>query len=118
MTRPRATGRSGSAGRCPFPASRARPRKDSLATTTSARLICESHDDKGNVVEYEYLPEDTRDVDFTRASERNRSRSANRYLKFVRYGNHAPYLPTLGSGPWPAPPDDAWYFEMVFDYGE
>ncbi len=81
-------------------------------------LICESYDDKGNVVEYEYLPEDTRDVDFTRASERNRSRSANSYLKFIRYGNHVPYLPTLGRGPWPAPPDDAWYFEMVFDYGE
>jgi RHS repeat-associated protein len=83
-------------------------------------LICESYDDKGNVMAYGYKPEDDENVDRTRASELNRERRANRYLKRIRYGNHSPYLPALAPGaPWPAvPTDDQWYFELVFDYGE
>jgi len=57
-------------------------------------LICESYDDKGNAVLYEYKPEDSDGVDvFTGAHERNRTpllRSANRYLKRVKYGNISP----------------------------
>lgn len=83
-------------------------------------LICESYDDKGNVMAYGYKPEDDENVDRTRASELNRERRANRYLKRIRYGNHSPYLPALTPGaPWPAlPTDEQWYFELVFDYGE
>src|SRR5207245_8205094 len=87
-------------------------------------LICESYDDKGNVVAYAYKAEDGENVDVTQANERNRSRApitrtANRYLKHIRYGNHAPYFPKLlEDRAWPAPPSDQWYFEVVFDYGE
>jgi RHS repeat-associated protein len=95
-------------------------------------LICESYDDKGNVILYRYQSEDGENVDLSQAHERNRGlktdslRSANRYLKSVFYGNRKPYLPKLLAGEeWPAPPDtdkddyaDHWMFEVVFDYEE
>ncbi len=61
-------------------------------------LICETRDDKGNAVVYDYQREDGAGVDLTRAHERNRGdrddprRSANRYLKHIRYGNRVPLL--------------------------
>ncbi len=99
-------------------------------------LICESHDDKGNVIVYDYESEDSARIfedpvgkPLSKAHERNRSdqtRSANRYLKRIRYGNHAPYFPQLKpDAAWPQPPgaNDAdasqnWLFEVVVDYGE
>jgi len=71
-------------------------------------LICESHDDVGNRVQYEYKAEDSQGVDLSASHERNREdadRSAQRYPKRIRYGNRKP-----GGGPW--------LFEVVFDYGE
>jgi RHS repeat-associated protein len=83
-------------------------------------LICESYDDKGNVVSYRYKPEDSDGVDLTLAHERNRtdlSRSAKRYLKHVYYGNATPYFPDLTQlAPVPLP--TGWYFQLVLDYGE
>ncbi len=78
-------------------------------------LICQSHDDKGNAMVYTYKPEDGAGVDLAAANERNRtaaSRSANRHLTSVRYGNRVSRLvdPTLA--------DPGWMFEAVFDYGE
>jgi hypothetical protein len=92
-------------------------------------LICESYDDKGNVIVYRYKSENKDEVKLSKAHERNRTqtdRSANRYLKRIRYGNHKPYFPVLsGTAAWPAPPGaDAldgstdWFFEIVLDYGE
>lgn len=86
-------------------------------------LICESHDDKGNVIVYDYKTEDSKGVSISSAHEQNRtedSRSANHYLKSIRYGNHKPYFPDLKeTGPAaPLPGDKEWYFEVVFDYGE
>ncbi|KAI9851353.1 MAG: hypothetical protein M1838_003909 [Thelocarpon superellum] len=78
-------------------------------------LMCESHDDKGNVIRIEYKAEDTVNVDLSQDNEANRSersRSCNRYLKRIRYGNTCPYYP-----PHPAPDMD-WLFEVVLDYGE
>jgi RHS repeat-associated protein len=87
-----------------------------------AWLICESHDDKGNVISYRYKPEDDAVIDVAQAHERNRSlatRGTQRYLKHIFYGNRVPYFPQLAAGrPWPTPPDDEWFFEVVFDYGE
>jgi RHS repeat-associated protein len=87
-------------------------------------LICESYDDKGNVISYKYKSEDdpTADV-LAQAHERNRTpqtRSANSYLERIRYGNHIPYFPKLdANSPWPVlPADDQWFFEIIFDYGE
>jgi RHS repeat-associated protein len=86
-------------------------------------LICESYDDKGNVIGYQYEGENSDKVDLSQVHERNRTpdtRKANRYLKHIRYGNHAPYFPELTENPpWPTlPPNTEWYFEVVFDYGE
>src|SRR5271165_518130 len=83
-------------------------------------LICESYDDKGNVVSYEYKAEDSEGVDLTQVHERNRSdatRSANRYLKSVSYGDRTPYFPDLKAATETPLPTD-WCFELVLDYGE
>ena len=79
--------------------------------------ICESYDDKGNVIVYEYQREDDRNVVTSQANERNRSRSANHYLKRIFYGNHQPYSPRLGVNT-ASPSRGNCYFEVVFDYGE
>lgn len=78
-------------------------------------LICESYDDKGNAIIYEYVPEDSARIDISQAHERNRtdqSRSANRYLKGIKYGNKTSRLiqPDLSTMDW--------LFEVVFDYDE
>ncbi|HEU5381440.1 MAG TPA: SpvB/TcaC N-terminal domain-containing protein [Ktedonobacteraceae bacterium] len=83
-------------------------------------LLCEMYDDKGNVRVYQYKAENSDNVDTSQANERNRTpltRSANRYLKRVLYGNHTPYFPDLTSSTSVALPRD-WFFELVFDYGE
>jgi RHS repeat-associated protein len=78
-------------------------------------LICQSQDDKGNAIVYSYAAEDSSNIDLTQATEHNRtpaSRSANRYLTRVKYGNQQSLL---------IQPDVtklAWLFEVVFDYGE
>lgn len=90
-------------------------------------LICQSYDDKGNVIVYHYKPENPDNVDLAKAHEKNRTdntnRTANRYLKRVCYGNREPYLPKLTETEWPQPPDlisaggpPNYYFEVVFDY--
>jgi RHS repeat-associated protein len=78
-------------------------------------LICESYDDKGNAIVYEYHKEDSAGVDLSAVHEKNRSeksRSANRYLKRIKYGNKTSRLiqPDLSTM--------SWMFEVVFDYGE
>jgi RHS repeat-associated protein len=86
-------------------------------------LVCESSDDKGNVIAYGYKQEDSVGVDASQAHECNRTaqtRSSNRYLKRVRYGNRTPYLPVLAPDRplTPLPVASDWMFEVVFDYGE
>jgi RHS repeat-associated protein len=88
-------------------------------------LICQSYDDKGNAAIYDYAAEDGHGVDLTKANERNRVRTAGRYLKRIRYGNRAPLLldpstPSFRSLHIPRPDFDSvdWMFEAVFDYGD
>lgn len=50
-------------------------------------LIRQSYDDKGNAIVYEYAEEDDNNVDRAQANERNRTRTANRYLKRIKFGN-------------------------------
>ncbi|MCO6432696.1 MAG: hypothetical protein J5I87_00145, partial [Nitrosomonas nitrosa] len=84
-------------------------------------LICETRDDKGNAILYEYRQEDEIGVDLTQVNERNRSRTANRYIKRILYGNERTLLihgrrPVFLSA---AQLEAAhWLFEVVFDYGE
>ncbi len=75
-------------------------------------LICESYDDKGNVIVYEYAEENDANVDDRFANEQHREVTAGRYLKSVRYGNRTSRL---------IQPDLSlmeWLFELVFDYDE
>ncbi len=83
-------------------------------------LICASYDDKGNAIIYQYANENDENVDWTQANERNRVRSANRYLKRVKYGNRIPNRDTATWQPTdPAQlPNETWMFDVVFDYGE
>ena len=91
-------------------------------------LICESRDDRGNAIVYEYKPEDGEGADLAQAHERNRgprdrpSRAANRYLKRIRYGNRTPLLDGGGRRPRHLSPAAlqgvGWMFEVVVDYGE
>ncbi|MFL5706717.1 MAG: SpvB/TcaC N-terminal domain-containing protein [Ktedonobacteraceae bacterium] len=79
-------------------------------------LICESYDDKGDAILYNYVSEDSAGIVVSQAHERNRtdpSRLTNRYLKRINYGNRTPRQSgedlTLRSD---------WLFEVVFDYDE
>ncbi|MDT7808809.1 MAG: hypothetical protein QOJ70_2622 [Acidobacteriota bacterium] len=78
-------------------------------------LISESFDDRGNVIVYEYKPEDSVGVDLSQSGEMNRTtaaRAANRYPKRIKYGNRVSRLTD------PAMLEPLWMFELVFDYGE
>lgn len=88
-------------------------------------LICQSYDDKGNAIVYDYVAENADNIDLIQISECNRSYRANRYLKTIRYGNRQPLLidPTLPSlrqaHVHVSDFNNAnWMFEVVFDYGE
>jgi RHS repeat-associated protein len=88
-------------------------------------LICRNFDDKGNAIVYEYAAENDEGVDLSRPNERHRRRTANRYLKRVKYGNRQPLLldpdrPSFRK-PHTAPLDlegAGWMFEVVLDYGD
>ncbi|GEC15746.1 SpvB/TcaC N-terminal domain-containing protein [Nitrobacter winogradskyi] len=89
-------------------------------------LICRSYDDRGNAIAYDYVAEGDDGVDITRSSERLRVRSANRYLKRIRYGNRRPVLLDVSCDSarrhhLPQPqidPQTGWLFEVVLDYGD
>ena len=82
-------------------------------------LICESYDDKGNAIRYEYKAENSDNLDLTSADrERNRNdetRSTQRYLKRIKYGNKTP---RQSGEDLSKHKDEDWMFEVVFDYGE
>ncbi len=88
-------------------------------------LICESYDDKGNAIVYEYLAENKKGVNLSKPNERNRSRTANRYLKHIFYGNRKPLLLDITQPGFRKPHTEQtdfssakWMFEVVFDYGD
>jgi RHS repeat-associated protein len=75
-------------------------------------LICESYDDKGNAIVYEYAAESDANVDRAQINERNRARTTNRYPKRIKYGNRVSHrIQNDLSGA-------EWMFEVVFDYDE
>lgn len=91
-------------------------------------LLSHSRDHRGNVVAYTYRPDDGTGLDLTVPSEANRGdrddprRTANRYLKAIRYGNRTPMLDDVGRRPRFVTADELddqdWLFELVLDYGE
>src|SRR5215216_462421 len=76
-------------------------------------LISESYDDKGNAIRYEYKQENLDEGDLSAVSERNRTRTAQRYLKRIKYGNKTPRQTNENLGL-----RTDWMFEVVFDFGE
>jgi RHS repeat-associated protein len=80
------------------------------------------YDDKGNCLEYEYVPEDFRNVPNV-LPEKNRfnlvAPCANTYLKRVKYGNKNPYYanPAQPYNPQ-ASVNPEYFFEIVLDYGD
>lgn len=83
-------------------------------------LVCESFDDKGNAILYEYKRETSEGITAIELHERNRgekSRSANLYFGRIRYGNRIPYYPYENENDSISARND-WMFEIVFDYGE
>jgi RHS repeat-associated protein len=85
-------------------------------------LICQSYDDKGNAITYEYVPEGSEGIDGSQANEHNRTadtRKANRYLKRIKYGNLKPNRDANWQATDPSQLNDKdWMFEVVFDYDE
>ena len=82
-------------------------------TRTFQWLLC-SQIDRGNALVIDYKAEDSTGIPTT-VNERNRtdlSRSSNRYIKNIFYGNVVSTLvqPDLSQA--------QWYFQVVFDYGE
>ncbi|MGE5400515.1 MAG: SpvB/TcaC N-terminal domain-containing protein, partial [Ignavibacteriales bacterium] len=90
-------------------------------------LICQSYDDKGNSIIYEYAEEnpdrifeDQQGKIISSIHEKNRdkkSRSANRYIKRIKYGNKKPNRDENWEATDPSKLPD-WLFEVVFDYEE
>lgn len=85
-------------------------------------LICASYDDKGNAIVYQYAEENSDGVDFGQVHEKNRtpaSRSTNRHLKRIHYGNRQPNRDDEWNAIDPSLlPNSTWMFEVVFDYGD
>ena len=77
--------------------------------------ICESYDDKGNAIRYQYKVENADGIDLSATNERNRSRSTQSYLKRIKYGNKTPHQ---RGDDLSQHSDNDWMFEAVFDYGE
>jgi RHS repeat-associated protein len=102
---------------------------DNKSSRIFSWLVCESYDDKGNAIVYEYAAENDKGIDLSQTNERNRLRTANRYIKRIWYGNRKPLLLDINK------PDfhksfrkshveeqidfssAKWMFEVVFDYG-
>ncbi|WP_049785373.1 SpvB/TcaC N-terminal domain-containing protein [Nitrosomonas sp. Is79A3] len=86
------------------------------ATRIFSWLICESFDDKGNAIRYEYKKENSEGIDRSTAHESNRQdihRATNSYLKRIKYGNKTPHQSDENLSE-----RTDWMFEAVFDYGE
>ena len=88
-------------------------------------LICESRDITGNAILYKYKCEDGKGVDVCNVHEKNRGplndvrRTANRYIKSIKYGNRITALDEDGARPHVMQTEALdWMFEVVFDYGE
>jgi RHS repeat-associated protein len=91
-------------------------------------LICETRDDKGNGIIYEYLAENSVNIDLSQANEANRGeagsplRKTGRYIKRIRYGNKTSLLDNAGKRPLfltgDARDNAGWMFEVVLDYGD
>jgi RHS repeat-associated protein len=91
------------------------PEDDSRTLTWLPELQIDPH---GNAMWLEYVPENLQGVDRAAAWEQRIPSLAQRYLKRIRYGNHAPLVldEALSEGSLPA--DARWCFQLALDYGD
>ena len=90
---------------------------------TYAWLISETYDMQGNAIIYKYKSENSNRVCINEPHERNRSeqtRSSNRYLHAIKYGNKSPNRHQSSWNAFSAfdLPECTWMFTLAFDYGE
>ena len=80
-------------------------------------LLEAQYDARGNAILYDYLVENSDNVDVQQTAELDRvlrnNGFAQRYLKRIRYGNTKPLEVAI-----PEPSENRWLFEIVFDYGD
>lgn len=86
-------------------------------------LLAEQYDSRGNAIIYEYKEENSEGISSDNVNERNRShatRSSNRYLKTIKYGNKTPNRDPKSWHPFSAfkLPENEWMFTVILDYGE
>lgn len=86
-------------------------------------LLSEQYDMVGNAIIYTYKEEDSVGVSLDSLNEKNRthtSRSSNRYLKMIRYGNKKPNrdIKTWEAFSPSTLAKDDWMFTVALDYGE
>ncbi len=79
-------------------------------------LLEESYDVSGNHQLYEYLEENTENVDTLAVYEHNRVVGAQRYPARIRYGNDRPIADSILLNDRTDEP--GWHFEVVFNYGQ
>ncbi|MFI7596722.1 SpvB/TcaC N-terminal domain-containing protein [Actinoplanes sp. NPDC049681] len=79
-------------------------------TRTFEWLVCESRDDKGNAIVYEYLLEDDAGLAAPLAGDTARDHARQRYLKRIKYGNRTSRLVQADAADW--------LFEAVFGYAD
>jgi RHS repeat-associated protein len=102
------------------------PARDGSSARIFSWLLSEVYDPYGNAILFTYKTENSANVSVALGDtvcERNRddvTRSANRYLKSVKYGNKVPNRDLESWTPFSPSllPPDSWLFELVFDYGE
>jgi hypothetical protein len=89
------------------------PSDPSGKTRIFSWLICETYDDKGNAMLYEYVAEDGKKIDLSKANERNRLRIANRYVKRIKYGNRRPLLLDITNPSFRKPHTESQIFRQL-----
>ncbi len=81
-------------------------------------LLQYTHDEKGNIIWYEYKQENNQGLDSGLLSEKNRIATGNAfnrvYPKFIRYSSDLPFSPLDANFFTNA----KWHFQIAFDYGE
>ena len=83
------------------------------AKKTFKWLLCRTHDDKGNILIYQYKKEDFSGIPSLLSEKNKINKCTQTYIKKIMYGNKQPCY----SGD-AIPEEDDFLFNAVFDYGE
>lgn len=93
----------------------------SAADRVFSWLIDRTFDDKGNLIVYRHVPENSAEVDFGLAHESHRANLTTfpqRYLKQIDYAATSPWYADWSHTGNQTPLPEGWYFSLVLDYGD